>query len=83
MGVELLEWLRIDDPIGAVPVHGHCGIWGTWSLGLFACGKYRATGPTAPDNFAPLTVIARLRTRGRRTELQQPTRLPSQGSGGD
>ena len=21
-GVELLEWLRIDDPIGAVPVHG-------------------------------------------------------------
>src|SRR6476660_5076789 len=29
MGVELLEWLRIDDPIGAVPVHGFCGIWGT------------------------------------------------------
>jgi Amt family ammonium transporter len=25
-GVELLEWLRIDDPIGAVPVHGICGI---------------------------------------------------------
>ena len=55
MGVELLEWLRIDDPIGAVPVHGLCGIWGTWSLGLFACGKYGATGPTAPDNSAPLT----------------------------
>src|SRR6185437_725099 len=33
-GVELLEWLRIDDPIGAVPVHGICGIWGTLSLGL-------------------------------------------------
>ena len=28
-GVELLEYLRIDDPIGAVPVHGMCGIWGT------------------------------------------------------
>src|SRR5256714_7578757 len=55
MGVELLEWLRIDDPIGAVPVHGLCGIWGTLSLGLFACGKYGATGPTAPDNSAPLT----------------------------
>jgi Amt family ammonium transporter len=53
-GVELLEWLRIDDPIGAVPVHGICGIWGTVSLGLFACGKYGATGPTAPDNSAPL-----------------------------
>jgi ammonium transporter, Amt family len=53
-GVELLEWLRIDDPIGAVPVHGMCGIWGTLSLGLFACGKYGSTGPVAPDNSAAL-----------------------------
>ena len=55
LGVELLEWLRIDDPIGAVPVHGFNGIWGTLSLGLFACGKYGATGPTGADNSAPLT----------------------------
>lgn len=55
LGVELLEWLRIDDPIGAVPVHGFCGVWGTLSLGLFACGKYGLTGPLAPDNSAPLT----------------------------
>lgn len=54
LGVELLEYLRIDDPIGAVPVHGFCGIWGTLSLGLFACGKYGATGPIAPDNSAAL-----------------------------
>src|SRR6195256_3715579 len=54
LGVELLEWLRIDDPIGAVPVHGFCGIWGTLSLGLFACGKYGSTGPLAADNSAPL-----------------------------
>ena len=54
-GVELLEWLRIDDPIGAVPVHGICGIWGTLSLGLFAAGKYGSTGPFAPDHSAPLT----------------------------
>src|SRR6266571_1579916 len=54
-GDELLEWLRIDDPIGAVPVHGICGIWGTLSLGLFACGKYGASGAVAPDNSAPLT----------------------------
>ena len=54
-GVELLEYLRIDDPIGAVPVHGMCGIWGTLSLGFFACGKYGATGPFAADNSAPLT----------------------------
>ena len=54
-GLELLEWLRIDDPIGAVPVHGFCGIWGTLSLGLFACGSYGVTGSLAADNSAPLT----------------------------
>src|SRR6204780_1833541 len=55
LGIDLLEWLRIDDPIGAVPVHGLCGIWGTISLGLFAVGKYGASGPISPDNSAPLT----------------------------
>ncbi len=54
VGVELLEYLRIDDPIGAVPVHGMCGIWGTLSLGFFASGQYGSTGPFAPDNTAPL-----------------------------
>jgi Amt family ammonium transporter len=55
LGIDLLEHLRIDDPIGAVPVHGMNGIWGTLSLGLFAAGKYGATGPFAADNSAPLT----------------------------
>jgi Amt family ammonium transporter len=55
VAVDVLEYLRIDDPIGAVPVHGICGIWGTVSLGLFACGQYGATGPIAADNSAPLT----------------------------
>lgn len=54
LGVELLEYLRIDDPIGAVPVHGFCGIWGTLSLGLFASGEFGATGNFGPDNSAPL-----------------------------
>jgi Amt family ammonium transporter len=54
LGVEFLEYMRIDDPIGAVPVHGFCGIWGTLSLGLFACGRYGASGATGPDNSAAL-----------------------------
>ncbi len=54
LGIDLLEWLRIDDPIGAVPVHGFCGIWGTLSLGLFASGQFGASGPIAPDNSAAL-----------------------------
>jgi Amt family ammonium transporter len=44
-GLEVLEYLRIDDPIGAVPVHMFAGITGTISLGLFAAGSYGA--PTA------------------------------------
>lgn len=53
-GTYLIEWLRIDDPVGAVAVHGFNGIWGTLSLGLFACGQYGATGPTGADNSAPV-----------------------------
>jgi len=44
LAMELLEYLRIDDPVGAWPVHGVCGIWGTISLGLFASGDYSAAG---------------------------------------
>ncbi|MET0143780.1 MAG: ammonium transporter [Ilumatobacteraceae bacterium] len=40
LGVDLLEHRRIDDPIGAVAVHGVCGIWGTWAVGLFATGQF-------------------------------------------
>jgi Amt family ammonium transporter len=52
LAVNLMEWLRIDDPIGAVPVHMCCGIWGTWSLGLFATGAYTGSLPTGPDPTA-------------------------------
>src|SRR3974377_231487 len=31
--------LKVDDPVGAVSVHGACGIWGVISVGLFADGK--------------------------------------------
>jgi Amt family ammonium transporter len=33
-GVVLLDRLRIDDPVGAVAVHGLCGVWGTLAVGL-------------------------------------------------
>lgn len=32
--------LKIDDPVGAVSVHGCCGAWGVLALGLFANGRY-------------------------------------------
>lgn len=35
LGVIFLDWVRVDDPVGAVPVHGLNGIWGTLAVGLF------------------------------------------------
>ncbi len=32
--------LKVDDPVGAISVHGTCGAWGVLSLGLFADGSY-------------------------------------------
>ena len=32
--------LKIDDPVGAVSVHGVCGAWGILALGLLANGTY-------------------------------------------
>ncbi len=28
--------LHIDDPVGAISVHGVCGVWGTLAVGLFS-----------------------------------------------
>jgi Amt family ammonium transporter len=54
LAVDLLEHLRIDDPIGAVPVHGACGIFGTLSVGLFATGQF---GIPTPDGVDTATVV--------------------------
>jgi Amt family ammonium transporter len=35
-GVIFVERIGIDDPIGAVSVHGMAGVWGTLACGLFA-----------------------------------------------
>ena len=32
--------LKVDDPVGAIAVHGVNGAWGVLSLGLFADGSY-------------------------------------------
>jgi Amt family ammonium transporter len=32
--------LKIDDPVGAISVHGACGAFGVMSVGLFADGSY-------------------------------------------
>src|SRR3569833_3234541 len=40
ISVEFLERkMKLDDPVGAVSVHGATGLWGVISVGLFADGK--------------------------------------------
>ncbi|WP_425615699.1 ammonium transporter [Anatilimnocola sp. NA78] len=39
-----LERLKIDDAVGAVPVHGFCGAWGTLAVALFADASQFASG---------------------------------------
>jgi Amt family ammonium transporter len=33
---------RVDDPVGAISVHGVCGTWGALALGIFADGSFGA-----------------------------------------
>lgn len=34
------RYLKVDDPVGAVSVHGLNGLWGLLAVGLFADGSY-------------------------------------------
>jgi Amt family ammonium transporter len=34
--VAFFDRVKVDDPVGAISVHGVCGAWGTLSIGLFA-----------------------------------------------
>lgn len=38
-GVKLLDMLKIDDPVGAWPVHGLNGLWGGIATGIFGTDK--------------------------------------------
>ena len=42
--VSVFFWERrgIDDPVGAISVHGVNGVWGVLSVGIFATGEYGA-----------------------------------------
>ncbi len=40
LSVEFVERvMKVDDPVGAISVHGTNGLWGVISVGLFADGK--------------------------------------------
>lgn len=45
LGVTILDKMKIDDPVGAWPVHGLCGIWGCIAIGIFP-NDYLTSGDT-------------------------------------
>ena len=55
LGIIALDKLQIDDPVGAFPVHGCCGMWGGIATGIFGDP---ATAGFSPD--APLTLTTQL-----------------------
>lgn len=42
ISVLTLDRLKIDDPVGAVSVHGVCGNWGTLAVGIFGSSTFFA-----------------------------------------
>jgi Amt family ammonium transporter len=52
-----LDKIRLDDPVGAISVHGICGVWGTVAVGIFSFNPehtiaIQALGTLAIGGFA-------------------------------
>lgn len=63
LGSLLVERLRIDDPVGAVAVHGLSGVWGTLSLGLFALPSQAESLATGSGGLVYTGSLAQLGTQ--------------------
>ncbi|MBU0725729.1 MAG: ammonium transporter [Alphaproteobacteria bacterium] len=57
LAVPLLDKLKIDDVVGAIPAHLVCGIWGTLAVGIFGAGSLvtQAIGVVAIGAFMIVT----------------------------
>ena len=49
--IVFIDRIRIDDPVGAISVHGICGMWGTVAVGIFS---------TNPDHSLGIQILGTL-----------------------
>jgi Amt family ammonium transporter len=56
--VLFFDKLKIDDPVGAISVHGTCGAWGTLIVGLIASEKYGGVSGSFSQFLIQLTGVA-------------------------
>lgn len=59
-GILILDKIKIDDPVGAIPIHLFCGIWATLSVGLF--GDKAGTGQFVSQLIGVVMVGATIAT---------------------
>ena len=52
---------KIDDPVGAISVHGTCGLWGILAVGIFANGNNGVTGLVGGNS---LQIVSQLISMG-------------------
>lgn len=50
--VKFFDKVKVDDPVGAISVHGVCGVWGTLAVGLFGTDIGLFTGGGADQLFS-------------------------------
>ncbi len=53
LSILMFDKLKLDDPVGAISVHGVCGIWGTVAVGIFS-----AQASVGIQLLGTLTVLA-------------------------
>lgn len=58
LSARYIEKMGIDDAVGAVPVHGVCGVWGVVACGIFASGYPNMAEGAADVNFVGQVVSA-------------------------
>ena len=64
LACNLLVRLRLDDPVGAIPVHGFCGALGTLAVGIFARSDQIERFGLCPDPQSSSCVAAGLLSGG-------------------